>query len=456
MKKVILSIVTIACTATMAIAQNYDEVKNMLYLRSYKKAKEALDKNWTNAKFVSKPEAYILKANVLAGLSTDSSMASESGSLRGLAMEALKKYRELDPKMTLVVEPGSPYTNGPITMYGGYFNDGISHYKVKEWPAAFESFKSAVELSDLLREFKLADIKLDTNGILLAGASAQSMKNEDVAEQYFIRLADAKVGGTENEFLYQFLASRSLTKGDMNSFNKYLALGKELYPQSKYFQYDELDYILAIDNETEKMKLLDEKIAANPGDFKLQSAYGEMLFDRLNPKDTSTTLPENYAEVESKMIASFSKATELKPESGLAMSNLGNHFINKSNKLGRRLDSIRAAIRVKNTAVKAAPAKPGAKPAPGKTSPEDAALRDEITKQYDEAGDKAREYYEKAVAIYSKLSTPTSLEKQQYRNAVSYLIDLSSEKKNNSKATPALYDKWEKEEKKWSDMYHKM
>jgi hypothetical protein len=115
---------------------------------------------------------------------------------------------------------------------------------------------------------------------------------------------------------------------------------------------------------------------------------------------------------------------------------------------------LRTAIREKNKA-KAPAAKPGAKPAAVKTDPEDAAKRDELTKRYDEAADKAREYYEKAVAIYSKVATPSLIEKQQYRNAVSYLIDLTTEKKNNSKGTPAMYDKWEKEEKKWSDLYHK-
>ena len=460
MKKIILSVVTVACTMSLAFGQSYDDIKNMLLIRNYKKAKESLDKGWSNAKFVAKPEAYILKANVLAGLAADSSMAGEASTLRGEALEALKKYREMDPKMTLAVEPGSVYANGPITMYGGYFNEGIASYQKKNWPAAYESFKTAVELSDLLKEYKVADIKLDTNAILVAGASAQSMKNDSAAERYFTRLADAKVGGAENEFMYQFLASKNLARGDMEAFNKYLAIGKELYPSSKYFQYDEMDYILAIEDEAQKSKLIDEKLAKNPGDFKLQSAYGEMLFDRLNPKDTSAPRPANYDELESKMVAAFTKATELKPESGLGMSNLANHFINKSFKIGKRLDSLRTAIREKNTAGKTTPAKaaakPGAKPGASKTDPQDAALRDELTKSYNEAADKAREYYEKAADIYSKLPTPTSLEKQQYRNAVSYLIDLCAEKKNNSKGTPALYDKWEKEEKKWSDIYHKM
>jgi hypothetical protein len=458
MKKIILSLVAIASAGSIAFAQNYDDIKNMLYLRQYKKAKESLDKSWSNAKFVSKPEAYIIKANVLAGLSADSGVAtSDAIALRAQSREALNKYREMDPKMALVTEPGSIYTSAPITIYSGYFNEGINNYRQKNWPVAFENFKSAVEMSDLLREYKLVEMKLDTNGILLAGASAQSMKNDDEAEKYFVKLAEAKVGGEENEFLYQFLTSRALAKGDMVNFNKYLALGKELYPTSKYFQYDEIDYILAIENHDQRNKLIENKLAENPNDFKLQSAYGEILFDELNPKESdSAVLPSNYDELEGKMVTAFTKATEIKPESGLAMSNLANHFMNKSNRIAKRLDSVRTAIRQKNAANKPATTKPGTKAPPLKVDPADAALRDELSKIYDESSDKARMYYEKAVSIYSKLTAPSLIEKQQYRNGVGYLIDLAAEKKNKSKGNPAEYDKWEKEEKKWSDMYHKM
>jgi hypothetical protein len=241
----------------------------------------------------------------------------------------------------------------------------------------------------------------------------------------------------------------------MVNFNKYLNLGKELYPTSKYFQYDEIDYILALEDHAERNKLVEAKLAANPNDFKLQSAYGEILFDELNPKD-SAALPTNFDEYEGKMVTAFTKATEIKPESGLGMSNLANHFMNKSNRIAKRLDSVRTVIRQKNTANKPATTKPGTKPPPAKVDPADAALRDELTKSYEEASDKARMYYEKAVGIYSKLTAPSLIEKQQYRNGVGYLIDLAAEKKNKSKGNPAEYDKWEKEEKKWSDMYHKM
>ncbi len=458
MKKITLSFIAIACSA-IVFAQNYDEVKNMLLIRNYVKAKELLDKNWSNAKFVSKPDAYILKAAVYAGLSLDSANAAQAPKLREEAQAALDKYREMDPKMTMLLDKDSYTSGAPIGLYSGYFNEGISNYNKKKWPESYEAFKKAVQMSDLLTEYKIADIALDTNGILLAGASAQNMKNNDEeAVKYFKRLADIKVGGDENEFFYQFLTNYYLQKGDMANFNKYLGLGKEVFPKSKYFEYDDIDFILNMEDEAKKMKMIDDRLAADPNNYKIQAAYGEMLFGRLNPKDTSTALPANYDEIETKMVAAFTKASELKPENGLFMTNLANHYINKSIKTNKQLTEHQEVMREKAKAAKAAlpPAKPGTKqvaPAPEKA---DLAKKEALLKEYETNVDQAASYYEKAIAIYSKLTSPTAIEKQQYRNAVSYLIDINREKKENSRGKVADYDKYEKAEKKWTELYSKL
>jgi hypothetical protein len=461
MKKVVFLCATVA-TAFVATAQNYDEVKNFMMLQNYKKAKELLDKNWSNSKFVSKPEAYILKSTVLAGLAGDPTLAAEAANNRTEAIAALDKYKEMDPKYSFLKDSNSVYFNTPAIIYGSYFNEGIGNYNKKEWAGALEDFKKAVELSDFLISNKLNKMQLDTNGLLLAGASAQSMKNEDEAAKYFVRLADAKVGGKENEFLYQFLAGYYIQKGDIDNFNKYLGYGKQVFPDSKAFDYEDIDYILQMEDETKKQALIEKKMALDPNNYKLQSAIGETIFDQLNSKDTSKPLPENADELEAKMIASFEKANQIHPGNGFSMSNIGNHFINKSVRVAKELEDLKAANRAKNqAAAQAAPAvkpKPGVKPKPATPTqdPEYVAKRDELNKKYNEAILRAGEYYEKAVNIYSKVATPSNIEKQQYRNAVSYLIDINRELKESSKAKPADYDKFEKLEKKWTDAYSKL
>ena len=79
MKKIVLlSIVLLP--ALIIQAQEYTPIKNLAALQQYKKAKEDLDKEMGKAKFSSKPEAYILKTAVYAGLAADPKMkGTEAG-----------------------------------------------------------------------------------------------------------------------------------------------------------------------------------------------------------------------------------------------------------------------------------------------------------------------------------------------------------------------------------------
>ena len=69
MKKRILVVTAICLSAIIVQAQNYSTVKNILTLNQYAKAKEEFDKKASDAKFMSKPEAYALKTAIYAGLS---------------------------------------------------------------------------------------------------------------------------------------------------------------------------------------------------------------------------------------------------------------------------------------------------------------------------------------------------------------------------------------------------
>lgn len=368
----------------------------------------------------------------------------------------------MEPSLKLLSDTTSVYRNTPAILYGGYFNSGYAKYIAKDWEGATKDFETVVTISDFLIENKLIDMKLDTNGLLLAGASAQGFKKDDVAAKYYSRLAEAKVGGKENEFFYQFLAGHHIQQGDIAGFNKYLNLARQAFPDSKNFDYDDVDYIIQIEDETVKNSLIEKKLAADPNNYKLQAVIGETIFDKLNGKDTANARPANYDELEQKMISAFVKASELKAGNGFPLSNLGNHFMNKSIAVSKEQEEFRNYMRDKRQAATPAPAakpKPGTKPVAAKApadDPADVAKREELKKRYFDAITTAGVYFQKAVDIYSKIPSPTNIEKQQYRNAVSYLIDINRELKDNSKGKLAEYDKFEKEEKKWTAEYSKL
>src|ERR1044071_2181939 len=87
-----------------AAGQNYESVKNLIILNQYKKAKDELDKNWSNAKFTSKPEAYLLKITIYATLAQDPTMKGSADATKMIddAEAAFTKYREMDPGMVLI------------------------------------------------------------------------------------------------------------------------------------------------------------------------------------------------------------------------------------------------------------------------------------------------------------------------------------------------------------------
>ena len=125
-------------------AQNYDAIKTLVTIHQFKKAKEDLDKAWTNAKFTSKPEGYLLKAAVYGGLSNDAGTKGTPAA-EPLVLEAdvaFAKYRELDPSMALINDP--VYQDAPLNIYSSLYTSGYKDYDAKSWQAGFQKFKKAV------------------------------------------------------------------------------------------------------------------------------------------------------------------------------------------------------------------------------------------------------------------------------------------------------------------------
>ncbi len=248
---------------------------NYVMLGQYKKAKEDVDKRMTNAKFAAKPEAFILKATIYSALAADSATAltPEAATLRNEAEAAFKKYQEMDPKMELIKDP--VYQNAPIRIYSSLFSAGYKQYEEKKWAEAFETFKRVDAYSKVLSEQKLLNSALDTNVVILAGITAESSGNKAEAAKYYQKLADAKITGANYESVYRFLVTHYFTNKDMDNFEKYKALGKEMYPQSDFFTYDKTDFAVGLESSFDsKMKSLEEVLSKDPNNYKANLSHG--------------------------------------------------------------------------------------------------------------------------------------------------------------------------------------
>jgi hypothetical protein len=174
MKKFFLFL-SVCFVVSMANAQNYEAIKNTVILNQYQKAKEDIDKQMTNTKFTSKPEAYILKTTIYSALSMEeANKNNEQGKkLAEEADAAFKKYKEMDPAMSLIDD--LVYQNGPINLYSNYYSSGYHDYTEKKWVSAYGKLKKAVVYSDLLIDKKLLTASVDTNVLILAGITAENI-----------------------------------------------------------------------------------------------------------------------------------------------------------------------------------------------------------------------------------------------------------------------------------------
>lgn len=445
MKKSLLVSLSIFLTIT-GWSQNYDPVKTLVMINQLDKAKADLDKSFTNAKYTAKPEAFILKTAVYASVANmdgkkDTPAAAQ---LVEEADAAFTKYRELDPALSLISEP--IYQNGIIMLYSNYYSFGYSDYNNKTYDKALGKLKKAILYSDLLIKQKVLTSTLDTNVLILAAITAETGGYKDEAAAYYTKLADAKVGGDGYEGVYRYLVTYHFGKKNMEGFEKYKKLGKEVFPKSDYFDFDKVDFAVGLVNTfTEKLAAIDEVLASDPTNFKANQVLGEIIFDTLNPRDEGMVLPENYNELEKKMIDAFSRSSKARPDYEIPLLYVGDHYINKASRVEEK--------RNKHAQDMKARTKPGTM-----ASKEDVAKRDALDKEYGDTMEGAKEPYLAAAAIFADRATKGELEtrdKQQYKKVTSYLSEIYGLKKVMANKAKNLADKakWEAEEKKWNERY---
>jgi hypothetical protein len=440
MKKfLVLSIVLLP--AFFVQGQTYESVKTLLALMQYKKAKDELDKGMTNAKFASKPEAYIQKTTAYSGVAIDpvTKGTAAGDQLTTEAEAAFAKYREMDPALSFLTDP--IYQNGVINIYSSLFSSGYKDYDNKNWQTGFEKFKRVVEYSDLMIAKKIINVMADTNSVLLAGIMAEKSNNLDDAAKYYTRIADLKVTGPDYEGIYRFLVRYYFTKKDMASFDKYKAIGKELYPKSEFFDYDKIDFTVGLEDDfNKKTEALEKTLVTDPNNAKANELLGELIYDTLHSRKADAVMPANAAELEKKMIAAFIKSGELDPASERPFLFLGDHYISKSITANDARDAFDKELKART--------KPGTP-----LSKADQQKKNSLDQDYNDALEAAREPYEKAAAVFAKKEKLGVQDKQQYKKVTGYLADIYTSKKERAKGNAADQAKYAAEEKKWNDVY---
>ncbi len=340
MKKILVIASFFLFISQIAFAQ-FDEIKTLLTLNQHAKAKEALDMLANKPKVVAKPEYSILKATILSHLIKNAA-AGDMAKLREEGVTAYKKYLDLDPSKALMIDP--IYSAAPINFYVSFFGESVDFFNKKDWTNAAPSLKTTVEWSDFIIKNKIANMTFDTTANLLAGVSYQNANKEEDAAYFYKRMADQKIGGADNDIVYRFLMNYYFLKDDVDGFNKMKKDGLELYPDVKYFTYNDLDFILEMEDEAKKFKRIEDKISREPNNIEVVQTYGFLLFNRLNAENAYKNLPTYDAE-EAKMIDYLTKVSVAKPDEGTALFYAGSHYWNKALRIKDEIGLINDTVR---------------------------------------------------------------------------------------------------------------
>lgn len=443
MRKLLLA-AAFAATVPGAYAQKLEDVQEKISKGKYDEAKEKLDKVFADPKNAKNANAYYYKGVINNYFAQTDSAGTLTYDAAKEAFEAYKKALEIDSKNALMT---IDQNMGFFQLFDLHYNKAIRQYNSKKYDAAFRAFKDAVEVQDYIKSknFSLPTYTppaLDTQLINLTASSAYLAKQEDVAIPYFERLANAKVKEPEFKEIYALIIQYYLKKNDQSNVNKYMAIGKELYPDEDYWlglefgtvgtkeENDRLDslrtelnkataasaktdlqnQIHAIENKQKeaKLKRYQEMLQKYPDNKALTMDYAIEMFNNTYVWDKK---PADYTERQAKLQAALDKALSIDPNNATGRFIESQHYYSQI----FDLEDVRRTIKTNSAA--------------------DAAKRKQINAQIDKKYDELMAASQKAFDLYAAKTDLKPQDKVSYRKVTDQLIDYYTRKKMTDKVT---------------------
>lgn len=415
MKKISV-LAMIVFIANVALGQSLDDIKKLVLLNKNKEAKVEVDKFLAIEKNAAKPDGWFYQGYAYDLTSKDTTLSiAQSGEMKSTAFKALKKYFELNPKAPLSIEDNNAVL---FDLYVGFSTQlAVKAYMQKEFEAAFENFKKAIEVHDYIFDKKLIGANnytfsaLDTTLVLYTAISANDAKKKNEAAAYYKKITDANI--TDSTFLdaYQFQADYYKKNKDSVRFAQILEKGRKFFPKNKDY-WDAIEIEAATDG-VEKPQLFDKYealMAKQPDNYMIPYNYAVELYRYIYSEEMKTANTTIYKE---KLPVVLKKALAIKntSEGNFLMANF---LYNNS------IDVQEDARKIK-----------GPKPADLKRRKE---MQDAGAKMM---GD-AIPYAEKVLELYAAIQKPKGSEKVNYRQSISILRNIYEDKKDLTKT--AFYE----------------
>src|SRR6478735_2708149 len=294
MKKLFLSTV-LALSAFVLFAQNLHKIKDLYKAKKLEEARTQIDQFLAVEKNKKNGEGWYYKAKIYNDISFDEKLSASVPDARKTAFEALKQYVAVDDKslINLQLDNYKPVTD----MYQGYFKDGAAYYNKNDYKNAYPNFKNCLAVSDYMIEKKWSTQTFDTSVVLYTGVSAEKSDMKDEAAIYYGRLAEAKVTGEGMVEIYKWLVDHYNTKKDDVNTQKYLDLGKEVYPADIFWDSMEFDRLREKGDKKALFAKYEEIIAKNPTSHVFRFNYAAELYQEGYSDPDVAKRPANSAEL---------------------------------------------------------------------------------------------------------------------------------------------------------------
>ena len=431
MKSLILAVL-LTITGFGVLAQKIDKAKELLKANKIAEAKTEIDNFLAVEKNQKNSEGWYLKAKVYNAIAADASLKSTVPNSREQSFEALKKYVELEStvkekekrQLSLTIDNRQPF----VDLYSGYSKDGASFYNANNYNDALLHFKSTLDIFDYMStQGWTNNIVLDTTTTLYAGISAEKANKLDEAAIYYGKIAERKATGEGFIEIYKWLSDHYKQKGDIANSQKFVDLGKEVYPTDPFWSGFELDMLREKGTKDQLFAKYEEIIAKYPENHLFPFNYAVELYT-LGYNIDPTKRPANSKELIQKATTQVNKSLALKPD-----------YANANMLMGQILYNEAADIAAVNKAIRP--------PQGGKLKPDELKKKEDLRQQVNKKYDEAVPYFEKVDALLGAQGKLKMEEKGYLKDSYDLLINIYEHKGNAEKAT-AYTEKFNNVDKK--------
>jgi hypothetical protein len=303
-------------------AQDIKKVKTYLEAKQLDKAKTEIDAY--TQKNANNPEGLYYKSKVYGTLASNEQFKSLAPDPRAEAFDAFKKAVELDKEGKLTLVMVQDQYKPIFDLYTGYYDAGITGFNTAatsknkaDFETAMNSFIKANEVGGYIYSKKWALSEIDTPLVLNIGKAAINAGKQEMALEYFKKLADANITRTKDDSLgyvlpYQWLASYYKDAKDEANFLKYVNIGRQNFPKDDYFYAIAIDYYRAKKDYPALFNTYAEAAAKYPDSLLYHFNYANEIFNHVYNSDAGTKI-ENKEALLKTVGEELEKANKLDP-----------------------------------------------------------------------------------------------------------------------------------------------